>query len=256
MLKGNRIILGCPIERVLTKNHQTVGIELSNGEQKQYDSVISTMPYTTLVKRMEEAPEAIKKLASQLTYRNTLIVYLRINASNTFPDNWIYMHSKELHVGRITNFRNWSPSLYGEDSKTILAMEYWCNDGDEQWLQPETDLINLAKKELVATGLIEMSLIEAGHVLRIPQSYPVYSKGYAEILEPIIQYTQSIGGLYTIGRNGSFKYNNQDHSILMGFLAAENIANNKQHNLHAINTDYGQYQESFSLAESGLQSKN
>lgn len=253
-MKGNRILLDTPVEKVLTKDLQTVGIELSDGTQCWYDTVVSTMPYTTLVKRMEEAPTNIKTLAEKLTYRNTRLVYLRINTSTAFPDNWIYMHSKELHVGRITNFRNWSPALYGEDPKTILAMEYWCNEEDERWLQPEADLINLAKEELVATGLVEASLIEAGYVLSIPLSYPVYTKGYTDILKPIIHFTQSIKGLYTIGRNGSFKYNNQDHSILMGLLTVENITGNKQHDLHAVNTDYGNYQESHNLDETGLQS--
>jgi len=255
LLKGNQLFFSKPVKRVLTSDHKVTGIELFDGTIKWYDHVISTMPYTTLVNNLDEAPTSIKLLANQLTYRSTIIVYLLIDATNTFPDNWIYVHSKELNVGRITNFRNWSPSLYGTERKTILAMEYWCNYQDGMWNQGDETLFDTARKELARTGLVQESLIKEGYVLRIYQSYPVYSKGYTKLLDPIVAFTQSIDGLLVIGRNGSFKYNNQDHSILMGLLAAENIIGDKKHNLYSINTDYGQYQEANDLVDNGLKNK-
>lgn len=251
--RGNSIFLNTPVKRVLTNNLKVTGIELFNGIIKEYDHVISSMPYTILVKHLMEAPESIIKLANKLTYRNTIIVYLLIDSTETFPDNWIYVHSKELRMGRITNFRNWDRSLYGNEDKTILALEYWCNYKDPLWESSDFDLISMASSEMVETGLIKSETIEKGHVLRLNKSYPVYDKGYKTVLAPIEEFTNSIFGLSAIGRNGSFKYNNQDHSILMGLLAAENIIQNKTFDLSKINSDYSCYQESYIISETGLQ---
>lgn len=252
MQRGNALFLNTPIRRVLTNNLQVNGIELSDGSYKAYDHVISTMAFTTLVKNMVEAPDKIKALSNQLTYRNTILVYLLINTTETFPDNWIYVHSKDLSTGRITNFRNWSPSLYGDEKKTILALEYWCNFKDVMWMSSDGELIEKASFEMASTGLIKAESIEKGYVLRLNKSYPVYNKGYKEVLTPVEAFVNSIKGLSVIGRNGAFKYNNQDHSILMGLLAADNIMHEKGFDLSKINADYGCYQESYSLSEVGL----
>lgn len=250
--RGNSIFLNIEVKRVITDKLRITGIELPNGSSKKYDHVISSMPYTILIKNLVEAPDSIKRLASKLNYRNTIIVYLLINSTNTFPDNWIYVHSRELSIGRITNFRNWDSSLFGNESKTILALEFWCNLKDSLWETNDVDLVLIASSEMVRTGLILSESIEKGHVLRLNKSYPVYFKGYKSVLSPIEEFTNSISGLSVIGRNGSFKYNNQDHSILMGLLAAENIIEKKKHNLSKVNSDYTCYQESNKLSETGL----
>lgn len=254
--QGNNIYYNTPANRVLTKEKKVTGIELFNGEIKEYDQVISTMPYTLLVNNLKEAPLEIKAMAGQLKYRNTIIVYLLINATDAFKDNWIYVHSKELSMGRITNFRNWVPSLYGKEKKSVLAIEYWSNDCDNIWVSKDEEMISMASSEIVRTCLVNAERIESGYVLRIDKSYPVYFKGYKEFLSPIVDYTNSIKGLSTIGRNGSYKYNNQDHSILMGILAAENIVFNKNIDLSKINSDYENYQESSKLSETGLITEN
>lgn len=250
--QGNNIFLNTPVKRVCTNKLQVTDLELYNGKTMEYDHVISSMPYTILVKHLVEAPDNIKVLASKLTYRNTIIVYLLINSTETFPDNWIYVHSKELCMGRITNFRNWDRSLFGNEDKTILALEYWCNYKDTLWESSDSELISMASSEMVKTGLIKSKTIEKGHVVRVNKSYPVYNKGYKTILAPIEDFTNSIAGLSVIGRNGSFKYNNQDHSILMGLLAAENIIDNKDFDLSKINSDYDSYQESYILKTNNI----
>jgi protoporphyrinogen oxidase len=229
-----------------------------------------------LVERLPEAPADVLDAARQLTFRNTIIVYLEVADSNVCPDQWIYIHSPELRTGRITNFRNWVPQLYGESPGTILAMEYWCDEpevggqkaegghrleppyvgcyeGEDLWRRSDEKLIALARRELVGTTLVrDESLILNGKVLRIPRCYPVYRRGYKELLRPIQEYLSSIRGLQVIGRYGSFKYNNQDHSILMGILAAENILNNAGHDLWSVNADYDTYQEGCRITETGL----
>jgi len=252
-LSGNQIYFETPVYRIITCKGNVTGIELGDGIEKLYDHVISSMPYTLMVNRLPDVPKHIKDLAAELKYRNTVIVYLLINHANIFPDNWIYIHSSELQMGRITNFRNWTQDLFGNQKKTILAIEYWCNSDDEMWKISDDDFISLASSEIVKTKLVELNTIENGFVYRINKSYPVYQKGYKEILQPIEAYVSTIKNLSAIGRYGAFKYNNQDHSLLMGILAAENIIQNASHKLSEINTDYETYQESYIITKAGLQ---
>jgi protoporphyrinogen oxidase len=178
-----------------------------------------------------------------LKFRNTILVYLEVFSDNLFPDNWIYVHSTELKTGRVTNFRNWVPQLYGSSNTTILALEYWCNENDSLWNYDNEELIDIAKSDISKSKLIGSNKIGRGEVRRIPKCYPVYNRGYKQNLKPVQDYLDSIDRLTVIGRYGSFKYNNQDHSILMGKLAADNLTENTNHNLWDINTDYD-YQES------------
>jgi protoporphyrinogen oxidase len=131
-------------------------------------------------------------------------------------------------------------------------LEYWCYDEDDFWKWTDEQLNKLGEEEIRKTGLIGDAKILHAHTYRIPRCYPVYSKGYKEILNPVEQYLSSIQHLHVIGRYGAFKYNNQDHSILMGMLAAENILQQTGHNLWDINTDYESYQESSVITKTGL----
>ena len=249
----NNVFLNSPVYRVVNYNGRVMGIELEDGTFKEYDHVVSTMPYTAMVQRLTEVPEDIKNLAGKLKFRNTVIVYLLVNSTDLFPDNWIYVHSPDLKTGRITNFRNWVPQLYKDEKKTILAIEYWCNEDSSEWKSSNQDFISLASEEMLKTKLVAPGTIEDGFVFRVNKSYPVYNKGYKEILKPINAYLSSLESLSVIGRYGSFKYNNQDHSILMGLKAAENIIDKAQHMLSDINTDYETYQESYVITKTGLQ---
>lgn len=249
---GSSIYMESPVYRIVTDNGNVTGIELIDGRYKAYDHVITSMPYTSMVRRLPEVPESIIQKTKLLTYRNTVIVYVKVDSTSVFEDNWLYVHSTDLHMGRITNFRNWIPSLHGSEKKSILALEYWCNTDDDMWSWDDQTFVKLAKEELVKTGLVKPSLIEDGFVYRINKSYPVYSRGYKAILAPIEEYVASIKGLHAIGRYGAFKYNNQDHSILMGMMAAENILGKANHKLDEINSDYETYQESYIVTKTGL----
>jgi protoporphyrinogen oxidase len=155
-------------------------------------------------------------------------------------------------MGRITNFRNWVPSLYGEERGSILALEYWANHGDALWGMDSDWFIELGTRELRSTGLIGNAPVVDGHVVKIPRCYPVYERGYKQTLKPVEEYLNRIEGLQVIGRYGAFKYNNQDHSILMGLLAAANISEGASHNLWEINSDCESYQEAARITETGL----
>ncbi|MFK7847976.1 MAG: FAD-dependent oxidoreductase [Rhodothermales bacterium] len=249
---GHSVHLSMPVERVVQSGNKAVALELSDGTQIAYDHIISSMPLTLLVQRLDTTPQELLDHTAALKFRNTTLVYLHINDSDLFPDNWIYVHDPSLQFGRITNFRNWTPQLYKNETTSILALEYWSYDDDSIWQAPEQDLIELGKKEIRQTGLIGNAEILDGKAIKIRRCYPVYNKDYKTHLKPIEHYLSGIENLSVIGRYGAFKYNNQDHSILMGILAAEKIIDNADHNLWDINTNYDTYQETALITETGL----
>ena len=159
-----------------------------------------------------------------------------------FKDNWIYVHSKDTQTGRITNFANWTKDLQCGQDSAILCLEYWANDDEALWNLDDKALSEIAKRDLLESNLvIDSKLIINTSVLKIHKSYPVYEKGYKDNLHKIYKALDSFKDLYFIGRNGSFKYNNQDHSILMGLMCADKILG-RECDLWHINTDYD-YQE-------------
>lgn len=249
---GGKLLTSTPVKRVVVDGGRVVGIELSAGTFEPYDHVVSTMPLSLMADRLDDVPDDVRAAARSLKFRNTILVYLKVEAVDLFPDQWLYVHSGELRMGRITNFRNWTPHLHGADPSTILAVEYWCNDTDARWTESDDSLISMAIFELRQTGLIGNAAVADGYVHRISRCYPVYARGYKSTLEPVQDYLSTVRGLSVIGRYGAFKYNNQDHSILMGLLAAENIAGGAAHNLWDINTDYETYQETSVITRTGL----
>ncbi len=242
-----------PIRRVIHDQGRVTGLETTDGITHSFDHVISTMPLTLLVKGLAGVPENVRQAADQLTFRNTILVYLNVAGRDLFPDQWIYVHAAELEVGRVTNFRNWIPEICRHSPNSILSLEYWCYDEDAKWTASDESLIEQAKSEMRRTGLIGDAEITDGHVIRIPRCYPVYARNYKQHLSVITDYVSQFQGLTPIGRYGSFKYNNQDHSILMGLLAAENILQRQENDLWSINTDYESYQEAATITASGLQ---
>lgn len=247
-----RVRLNCPVRRVVNRGQRVIGLELADGTYTKCDHVVSTMPLTLLMKGLEHVPTAVEHAASSLSFRNTLLVYLNIANRDLFPDQWLYVHDPDLLVGRITNFRNWVPQICGTSENSIVSLEYWANDGDAMWNETDDQLIERAKQEFRATGLLGDAKILEGAVVRVPKSYPVYARGYQSHLQVLVDHLREMKGLTPIGRYGAFKYNNQDHSILMGLLAAEQILNEGQQDLWSVNTDYESYQEEATITSSGL----
>jgi protoporphyrinogen oxidase len=249
---GGKLFLSTPVEKVLNKDGRAYGIQLTSGEIREYDHIVSTMPISLLVTRLPQVPDDIRDRAGALKFRNTILVFLQVDNNNLFRDQWLYIHSSKLKMGRMTNFRNWIPELYGQKNESILCLEYWCNFEDEEWNKDDNYYVELARNELVYTGLVNSADIREGKVIKIPRSYPVYFNRYKEFIKPVQEYLDEIDNLHVIGRYGAYKYNNQDHSIFMGLLAAENILDQKNHDLWEINTDYDTYQESSVIKETGL----
>lgn len=248
---GGTIRLESPIRRVVTRDGRAVGVETTDGGFHPHDHVVSSMPLTLLVQTLDEAGAAARRAAESLRFRNTILVYLQVDGSDVFPDNWIYVHSPELRTGRVTNFRNWVPHLHNGRTETILALELWCDVDDPLWTADDRELISIATRDFTAMRIGGPSRVIDGHVLRISRCYPVYARGYREHVAVIRSELERFAGLQVIGRYGAFKYNNQDHSILMGLLAAENVVSGTRHDLWGVNTDY-EYQERTLITATGL----
>jgi protoporphyrinogen oxidase len=252
---GGQVHLQCPVRRVVHEGFDIRGVELQNGRVEHFDHVISTMPLTNLVRGLINTPADVRDSADDLKFRNTILVYLHVDSDSLFADQWLYIHAPDLKMGRVTNFRNWVPQLHGEVRTTILAVEYWCDDADPTWAESDNHLIEQATRELRCTGLLRDEQIMAGHVVRVRRCYPVYRIGYREHIGRLADYLHNFRGLTPIGRYGTFKYNNQDHSILMGILAAENLLDDRAHDLWSVNTDQDTYQEAALITETGLVSR-
>jgi protoporphyrinogen oxidase len=258
--KGGKVHRNTPVKRIIRdENGKAAGIELAGPSpleegfrERAGDVVVSTMPLTLMVKGLANVSSDVQFACDQLYYRNTILVYLEIDAINLFPDNWIYVHSPEVKHGRITNFRNWSPDLCGDKNTTILCLEYWCFENDGIWKADDKHLSDIASEEIRKIKLLpaETKILNT-FVMKLPRCYPVYETGYGKHLSVIQEYVNSIPDLLAIGRYGAFKYNNQDHSILMGLLAAREILTGKNQNLWSINTD-SEYQEKAEVLETGL----
>jgi len=216
--------------------------------------MISSMPLPQLVLAMDPpAPAEVQAAARRLSHRDFLTVALVLPASASFPDNWIYIHSPEVKVGRIQNFGSWSPYLV-KDGMTCLGLEYFVFQGDELWNAPDDELAALAAKELAALGLAGVDEVRAAYVVRMPKAYPVYDEGYKEAVDVIRGWLdEAVPNVHPVGRNGMHKYNNQDHSMLTALLTVENILDGAGHDVWTVNVeeDYHEEQRTIPAATGG-----
>jgi protoporphyrinogen oxidase len=165
----------------------------------------------------------ILEAADSLSYRSIITVDIIIDKALVFPDNWIYIHSPEVKLGRIQNFKNWSKNMVPDQGKTSLGLEYFCNEGDEFWNMPDEKLFELAAAEVEKIKICRRSDIIDHIIVRVPKAYPVYMMGYKKHMQVIESYLRRFTNLQFVGRYGLFKYNNMDHSILTGIYSAKNI---------------------------------
>ncbi len=217
---------------------------------------ISSMPIRELIRSLDPpAPSEVRAAADSLRYRDFLIISLVINRKDLLPDNWIYIHEPDVHVGRIQNFKNWSPAMVPDPDKTCLGMEYFVFEGDHLWASPDAKLIEMAKKEISQLGLARIEEIEDGTVVRMPKAYPMYDTGWAEQVDLIRTWLQkTLPNLQLVGRNGMHKYNNQDHSMMTALCAARNICG-ENHDLWAINTEADYHEEKTEEAATAASAK-
>ncbi|HSL21841.1 MAG TPA: NAD(P)/FAD-dependent oxidoreductase, partial [Vicinamibacterales bacterium] len=207
------------------------------------DLVMSTMPLRDLVRSLDPpAPPDVRAAAEALRYRDFLTVALVIDRPSLFPDNWIYVHDPRVKLGRIQNFKNWSPEMVPDQSKTCLGLEYFCFEGDGLWSLPDAELVRLGARELDAIGLRRGAHVLDGTVVRVPKAYPIYDDGFVKALDVVRQYLARFANLQVAGRNGMHKYNNQDHSMVTAILAVQNLLG-AHHDVWAVNADDEYHEE-------------
>lgn len=256
--QGGEVRLGAEVVRLRGDGRRIKSIVVRQDEidyEVVSDHFINSMPLPHLIERIEPPPPtAVLQAAKQLSYRDFLIVALVLDREDVFPDNWIYIHSPEVQVGRIQNFKNWSPALVPDMSKTCLGMEYFCTKGDGLWESTDEELIRLATQELEQIGLSEGAQVIDATVVRQPMAYPVYDASYRQYVEVIKKYLGTIENLQSVGRGGMHRYNNQDHSMLTAILAVQNVLG-ANHDLWEVNVERS-YHEAFTVAEQRLRSES
>jgi protoporphyrinogen oxidase len=251
---GGSVVTKCRIEKV---HHDGATVRavtvLRDGERREWPvaQLISSMPLRELVRSLRpEPPVEVLAAADRLRYRDFLTVALIVEAADLFPDNWIYVHDPAVRVGRIQNFKNWSPDMVPDAAQTCLGMEYFCTAGDDLWTMADQDLVRLATRELAAIGLAEEGMVPDGVVVRMAKAYPVYDEAYSEAVAAIRRYLSRFANLQVIGRNGMHKYNNMDHSMLTGMLAVRNLFG-ERHDLWEVNADDAYHEEGSGAASAG-----
>ena len=181
--------------------------------------------------------------AQGLRYHDFLTVALVIEGEDLFPDNWIYIHEPGVQVGRIQNYRSWSPWMVPDQSKASVGLEYFCFQGDDLWDMDDDALVELGKREIEKLGLAKAANVERGFVTRVPKAYPMYDADYGERVAVIKDWLAGISNIQQVGRNGLHRYNNSDHSMLTAMRAVENIIAGTKHDLWSIYAESAYHEE-------------
>lgn len=245
--RGGEVRLQSDVVRVERNGKRINGIVVRREGREETvvgSDFISSMPINELVKRLDPpAPPDVLNAANSLKYRDFLTVCLIVDKPDLFPDNWIYIHDPSVQVGRIQNFKNWSPDMLPDATRTSLGLEYFCTVGDALWNTSDDQLVEQAKRELVAIGLAAPQDISDGCVFRVPYSYPIYDADYRDHLDKVRGFVDSFENFQTIGRSGLHRYNNQDHAMLTGMLAVRNMIDGERHDLWNVNSDQEYHEE-------------
>ncbi|MER2269442.1 NAD(P)/FAD-dependent oxidoreductase [Methylobacterium oxalidis] len=236
----------------------TVSVLRGDGSRETYTArnVISSAPVRELVEAIKPRPISTFH-ARALQYRDFLTVALIARSRHEFPDNWIYIHDPSVQVGRVQNFRSWSPEMVPDPAFTCLGLEYFCFEGDGLWNAPDADLVALAKREIGRIGLVAPEDVVDACVVRQPKAYPVYDEDYRQNVAMVrMELERDFPTLHLVGRNGMHKYNNQDHAMMTAMLTVENIlAGHRRHDIWRVNEDAEYTEAGVSGAEEALGSE-
>ncbi len=240
---GGEVRLNAPVTRVKTGEGGVVEV-VAGGETIVPSAVISSLPLRSIVGLADPAvPAPVKTAAQGIRYRDFLTVSLVIDGEDLFPDNWIYIHEPDVTVGRIQNFRSWSPDMVPDPKKASIGLEFFCFEGDKLWTMADDDLIELGKKELDQLGLAKPEQVERGFVVRVHKAYPMYDADYSERVDVIKGWLETVPNLTQVGRNGLHRYNNSDHSMLTSMRAVENLVDGTHHDIWAVNAESAYHEE-------------
>jgi protoporphyrinogen oxidase len=234
---GGEVRLGAPVERLDFEGGRLDAV-VARGERIEVSAAISSLPLRATVGMAGgAAPRAAAEAARGLRYRDFLTVALVVDGEPPFPDNWVYVHDPGARVGRIQNFRAWSPWMTPDPRRSCVGLEYFCFEGDDLWDADDAALVALAREEIDRLGLVPAERVAGGHVVRVPKAYPIYDAAYPERLATIRGWLDGLSNFQQVGRNGLHRYNNSDHSMLTAMRAVENLCEGADHDIWAVNAD-------------------
>jgi protoporphyrinogen oxidase len=246
---GNHVLMGHKLKQLAFNDVTqtwTVNATDADGAQVAIKAahVISSAPMRELASRLHPLPAKLPE-AANLKYRDFLTVALMIRSPDLFPDNWIYIHDSKVKVGRVQNFRSWSPEMVPDPDVACVGLEYFCFEGDGLWSSSDADLVALATKEMAQLGLCDADQVVGGTVVRQEKAYPVYDEDYAANVHALREEIEArYPTLHCVGRNGMHRYNNQDHAMMTAMLTVRNIqAGARVYDIWAVNED-AEYHES------------
>ena len=258
---GGRVVMGRRVEKLAFDEATklwTVTVTTSTGAREKYQAknVVSSAPLRELMASITPTPLSLLH-ARDLKYRDFLTVVLIGRSDIKLPDNWVYIHDPTVKVGRVQNFRSWSPEMIADGVSTCLGLEYFCFEGDGLWNASDEELVELAKTEITKIGLMRAEDVADAAVVRQQKAYPVYDDAYARNVEIIrLEVSGRFPGLHLVGRNGMHKYNNQDHAMMTGLLTALNIvAGETIHDVWQVNEDAEYGEAGVSGAQEALKSE-
>jgi protoporphyrinogen oxidase len=257
---GGEVLLGHSV--VACRFHEessswTVDARMADGTTEEFrgEHLISSMPLRQLVSQIDPPlPEAAVRSANSLRYRDFLTVGLILHERNRFSDNWIYVHDPDVKMGRVQNYKSWSPEMVPDPRFCSYGLEYFCFEGDGLWTMNDADLLSLGAKELQKIGLASAVDVVDGCVMRQAKAYPVYDDAYRQHVDVIRRALDAhCHNLHLVGRNGLHKYNNQDHAMMTAILSARNILAGEQiFDVWSVNED-AEYHET---GQAGVSSTN
>ena len=235
--RGGEIIMNTRVERIRVENGRVSAVTAADGREFTGDYFMSTMPVKDLVAGMgEAAPADVRRIAAGLPYRDFITVGLLVNKlklqnktkvrtlTGDVPDCWIYVQERDVKIGRLQLFNNWSPYMVADPKHTMwIGLEYFCNEGDELWSMSDEAFIDFAIGELVKIDVIDRSDVIDSTRIRVKKAYPAYFDTYSEF-DTVKDYLSGIENLWCLGRNGQHRYNNMDHSMLTAMEAVRAIA--------------------------------
>ncbi len=260
---GSTVHMRTPVTRILRDDNGAIEVQATDPDGRPLSlpcsHVISSMPISELVQIMDPpVPPEVERAANELSYRDFITVALVVpQADVPWTDNWIYVHDPSVGVGRIQNFGSWSPYLVKE-GRNVLGLEYFVFEGDGMWTMADEDLVELAKNELGTLGLVEPERVETGYVVRMPKAYPTYDETYRANVDVLREWlAEHTPNVHPVGRNGMFRYNNQDHSMFTALLTVENICKGTTHDIWAVNVEeeYHEEAEGVGPEDAGLEDR-
>ena len=238
---GNEVRLNAGVEKLHRDGLRITGITIgTNGhsERVEAEQFISSIPLSFLVQSLDPpAPPEVIEASRKLTFRNIITVNLMLRRRQVTRDTWLYVHDRNILFGRLHEPKNWSPAMVPGDEYTSIVAEYFCSFGDEIWQSSDAELVDRTITHMVEDlKFISRDEVIGGFAVRAPRAYPAYVLGYDTHLETVKRFVYSFQNLQIIGRYGTFRYNNTDHSIETGLLAAKNILG-EEHDLDRVNAD-------------------